>query len=123
MITMSRIQVLKKGSKQHNYTIRFTIFDPKKYFVSTPEAKDACRKIMKCSKKKMTEEYDSMYGVWTKVGRGKNAHIEFNKIPTANTAANVIFIIPKKHRKDAYKMIYNIEIPWSSEFIKRSLAK
>ena len=121
MINMSKIQVLKKGSKQHDYTIRFTIFDPKKNFVSTPEAKDACRRFLHCSKKKMVDEYDGFYGVWMKVGRGKNAHIEFNK--TTKQAANVIFIIPKKHRRDAYKIIGNIDLPWSSEFIKRSFTK
>ena len=115
---MSRIQVLKKDSKKHDYTIRFTIFDPKKHFVSTPEAKDACRKVMRCSKKKMDEEYDSVYGVWIKVGRGKNAHIEFNK--TTKVAANVIFIVPKKHRKDSYKIINNLELPWNCHTVKEA---
>ena len=109
---MSNIPVLKNDSKQHYYTIRFTIFDPKKHFISTPEAKDAVRKAIHCSKKKMNEEYDSVYGVWTKVGRGKNAHIEFNK--TTKAAANVIFIIPKKHRKESYKVIDALELPWIS---------
>lgn len=109
MIKMSKIQVLKKDSKQHDYTIRFTVFDPIKHFVSTPEAKDACRKQLRCSKKKMDEEYDSVYAVWTKVGRGKKAHIEFNK--TTKVAANVIFIVPKSHRKHSYKIIDNLELP------------
>ena len=118
MIKMSKIQVLKKDSKQHDYTIRFTIFDPKKKFISTPEAKDACRKQMRCSKKKMDEEYDSIYAVWIKVGRGKNTHIEFNK--TTKDAANVIFIVPKKHRKDSYKIINNLELPFGPDVLKKA---
>ena len=112
---MNKIKVLKKDSKKAiDYTIRFFVFDPKKHFVSTPEAKDLCRRDMHCSKKKMEEEYDSIYGVWLKIGRGKNAHIEFNK--TTKNAANVIFIIPKKHRREAWKHIGQIEIPY--EFVK-----
>lgn len=93
------------------YTIRFIIFDPKKHFVSTPEAKDLCRKDMHCSKKKMDEEYDSLFGSWIKVGRGKNAHVEFNK--TLKNATNVIFIIPKKYRREAWQTINIEEIPYS----------
>lgn len=110
-----KIKVLMEGSmKRPAFTIRFFIFDPKKHFVSTPEAKDICRKELHCSKKKMDEEYDTMFGVWTKVGRGKNAHIEFNK--TTKAAANVIFIFPKKHRHGLWKRIGNIEIPY--KFVK-----
>ena len=111
----SKIKVLKEGSESAiNYTIRFFVFDPKKHFISTSEAKDLVRKEMHCSKKKMSEEYDSMYGIWIKIGRGKKAHIEFNK--TTKVAANVIFIIPKKHRREAWKHIGRIEIPY--EFVK-----
>ena len=111
----SKIKVLKEGSETAvNYTIRFFVFEPKKHFISTQEAKDLCRKEMHCSKKKMDDEYDSMYGIWLKIGRGKNSHIEFNK--TTKNAANVIFIIPKKHRREAWKHIGRIEIPYA--FVK-----
>ena len=118
MIKMNKIQVLKKDSKQHDYTIRFTVFDPKKHFVSTPEAKDACRKQLHYSKKKMDEEYDSVYAVWMKVGHGKKTHIEFNK--TTKAAANAIFIVPKKNRRDSYKIIDNLELPFSDNIVKKT---
>ena len=108
----SKIKVMREGSKKAiNYTIRFFVFDPRKKFISTPEAKDLCRKEMHCSKKKMDEEYDSFYGTWIKIGIGKRAHVEFNK--TTKDAANVIFIFPKKHRRDLWKKINNIEIPYT----------
>lgn len=111
----SKIKILAKGSmKKPAFSIRFFVFNPKKHFISTPEAKDLCRKEMHCSKKKMDEEYDTMFGVWTKVGRGNNAHIEFNK--TTMTAANVIFVFPKKYRQGLWKRIENVEIPYS--FVK-----
>ena len=114
---INKIYVLKKDSlKAVDYTIRFFVFNPKKHFVSTPEAKDICRKDMHCSKKKMTEEYDSMYGVWTKVGRGKNTHIEFNK--TTKDAANVIFIVPKKYRKRTGDIIKNMELLYDKKIFK-----
>lgn len=114
---INKIYVFKKDSlKAVDYTIRFFVFNPKKHFVSTPEAKDICRKDMHCSKKKMTEEYDSMYGVWTKVGRGKNTHIEFNK--TTKDAANVIFIVPKKYRKRTGDIIKNMELPYDKNIFK-----
>ena len=97
--------------------MRFIIFDPKKHFVSTPEAKDLCRKEMRCSKKKMDEEYDSLFASWIKVGRGKNMHVEFNK--STKTGANVIFIVPKKHRREAWRVINTEEIPYS--FFKMAL--
>ncbi len=114
---INKIYVLKKNSlKAINYTIRFFVFNPKKHFVSTPEAKDICRKDMRCSKKKMTEEYDSMYGVWMKVGRGKNTHIEFNK--TTKDAANVIFIVPKKYRKKTWDIMKNMGLPYDKKIFK-----
>lgn len=105
-----KIQVCKEGKKQHDFTIRFFVFNPKKHFIGTEEAKDLVRKDMHCSRKKM-DEYDSLYGLWMKVGRGKNAHVEFDK--TLKSAANVIFIIPKSKRKRCWDIIRNIEIPIS----------
>ena len=108
---------IKTGTNKSLFTMRFIIFDPKKHFVSTPEAKDLCRKDMHCSKKKMADEYDSLFGVWIKVGRGKNTHIEFNK--TTKSAANVIFIVPKKYRREAWETIKFTEIPM--DFFKIAL--
>lgn len=116
---MNKIQVLKEGSmKKVEYTIRFIMFDPKKHFVSTQEAKDLCRKEIHCSKKKMNEEYDSVWGVWMKIGRGKKAHIEFNK--TTKTAANVIFIVPKKYKIKTWKILQNVELPYDLDCINRA---
>ena len=108
-IRIHKIQ-MKTSNNKPLYTIRFIIFDPKRRFVSTPEAKDLCRKEMHCSKKKMDEEYDSLFGSWIKVGRGKNTHVEFNK--TTKNAANVIFIVPKKYRREAWQTINIEEIPY-----------
>ena len=109
-VRINKIQI-KTSNNRPLFTMRFIIFDPKKHFVSTPEAKDLCRKEMHCSKKKMDEEYDSIFASWIKVGRGKNMHVEFNK--STKTGANVIFIIPKKYRKDAWTVINIEEIPYS----------
>ena len=109
-IRVHKIQ-MKTSNNRPLYTIRFIIFDPIKHFVSTPEAKDLCRKEIHCSKKKMDEEYDSLFGSWIKVGRGKNTHVEFNK--STKAAANVIFIVPKKYRREAWQTINIEEIPYS----------
>lgn len=119
MIKINKIQVLKEDTNQNMYTIRWAMFDPKKHFISTQEAKDASRKELHCSKKKMTEEYDSIYATWIKVGRGKNAHIEFNK--TTKDAANTIFIIPKKYRRESYKIINNLELPFRADVLLKTL--
>lgn len=115
-VSVHRLKVFKEGTKRVAYTVRFIVFDPKKYFVSTPDAKDLCRKQMHCSKKKMNDEYDSIYGVWMKIGHGKNTHVEFNN--TTKAAANVIFIIPKKYRRHAYEVINGTELPWSDKDVK-----
>lgn len=114
---MNKIKVLKNGSeKAIDFTIRFFVFDPKKHFISTPEAKDLCRKQMHCSKKKMDEEYDAIYGVWVKVGRGKNKHIEFNR--STKMAANCIFIVPKKYRSRTWYVMKNLEMPYDVAELK-----
>ena len=100
---------LKENPKKIDYTVRFVKFDPRKKFVGTPEAKDMARKDMHCSKDKMTNEYDSMYGQIIKVGRGKKAHWEFNISP--KTEANVIFILPKSKKSHFRKILVNIEVP------------
>ena len=116
---MNKIQVIKEGTeKKIEYTIRFVVFDPKKHFVNTQEAKDLCRKEIRCSKKKMDEEYDSLWGVWTKEGRGKKATIVFNK--TTKTAANVVFIVPKKHKLRTWNILQNVELPYSLDIVKNN---
>lgn len=111
---MDKIYVRKENSKRVDYTVRFLFFNPKSphsytHFISTHEAKDLCRKDMRCSKKKMNDEYDSMYGYWMKVGRGKDRHIEFNL--TTKEGANVIFILPKSKKSHFRKILVNIEVP------------
>lgn len=112
-----KIYVYKEGnSKKIDYTMRFIPFDPGKKFISTPEAKDLCRKDMHCSKKKMAEEYDSMYGIFSKVGRGKNAKIGFNR--STKDAANVIFVVPKKKRREAWRVLEDVLLPYDKEVFK-----
>lgn len=106
---MDKIYVRKENSKRIDYTVRFVKFDPKKLFVGTPTAKNMARKEMRCSKDKMTNEYDSIYGQVIKVGRGKKAHWEFNISP--KTEANVIFILPKSKKSHFRKILVNIEVP------------
>lgn len=114
----NKIKVLAEGSdKKVAFTIRYFVFNPKEVFIGTDTAKEVCRREMHCSKKKMTEEYDSIYGIWMKIGRGKNTHIEFNK--TTKNAANIIFIVPKKHRKEAWKVINTMELPWGNPEVKK----
>lgn len=109
---MDKIYVRKENSKRIDYTVRFIGFDPKNLFIGTPEAKDMARKQMRCSKDKITNEYDSIYGQVIKVGRGKKAHWEFNISP--KTEANVIFILPKSKKSHFRKILVNIEVPCSS---------
>lgn len=97
----------KPGSKKIIFTFRFIIFDPKKCFLGTDEAKDFWRRHMGISKKKMEEEFSSIYATSTVVGRGKNKHIEFNK--STKMAADVIFIVPTKYRYIAAKDIEKLE--------------
>lgn len=97
----------KPGSKKILFTFRFIIFDPKKCFIGTDDAKDFFRKHMKISKKKMKEEFSSIYANSIVVGRGKNKHIEFNK--STKMAADVIFIVPTKYRYIAAKDIEKLE--------------
>ena len=66
----------------------------------------------------MNEKYDSVWGVWMKVGRGKNTHIEFNK--TTKTAANVVFIVPKKYKLRTWKILQNVELPYSLDIVKNN---
>lgn len=106
---MDKIYVRKENSKRIDYTVRFVRFDSKKKFVGTPEAKDMVRKEIRCSKDKMIDEYDSIYGQVIKVGRGKKAHWEFNISP--KTEANVIFILPKSKKSHFRKILVNIEVP------------
>ena len=108
---------IKTSNNRSLFTMRFIVFDPIKHFISTPEAKDLCRKEMHCSKKKMNDEYDSLFGSWMKIGRGKKAHVEFDK--STKAAANVIFIVPKKYRIDAWNALKLTEIPF--EFFKDAL--
>lgn len=111
---IGKVNVRKTG-KQPWFTIRFINFNPKKMFVGTPEAKDIFRKQMHCSKQKMKDEYDSVYATLIKIGRGKNKHVEF-QITTKN-AADTIFIVPKKYRKEAYKYIVNeLVLPYEGLF-------
>ena len=103
-----KIYRTKEGTKQILFTYRIIMFDPKKHFVSTDEAKEAWRKKDRISKKKMKEEFCSIYATSTVVGRGKNKHIEFNK--SMKLGANVIFIVPTKYRTMANKDIVNLEL-------------
>ena len=97
----------KPGSKRILFTFRFIIFDPDKHFVGTDEAKELIRKEIKVSKKKIKEEYCSIYATSTIVGRGKNKHIEFNK--STKKAADTIFIVPTKYHRMALKDIEKLE--------------
>ena len=97
----------RPGSKKILFTFRFIIFDPKKHFVGTDEAKDMIRKEIRISKQKIKDEFCSIYATSTVVGRGKNKHIEFNK--STKTAADTIFIVPVKYRRMATKDIEKLE--------------
>ena len=100
--------IKKPGTNKSWFSLRFIIFDPNKHFVSTDEAKDMWRREMHISKQKMKEEYCTIFASAIPVGRGKKKHLEFNK--TTKTAANTIFVIPNKWRREAYKEIQNLEI-------------
>lgn len=104
----TKIQIYKQGTKQKLYQLRLIIFNPEKHFVGTDEAKEVWRKADKIGKAKMKDEFCSIFAVTTIVGRGRRKHTEFNK--SVKTAANTIFIVPKKYHKEAMKAIQELEI-------------
>lgn len=106
----------KENSNKIDYTLRYIVFDPKRFFVSTDFAKDVWRIITHKSKKKMNEEYDSVYAEYITIGRGKNKHVKFSKVP--KNAANIIFIVPKAWRRHSYKVISNLELPYDKKVFK-----
>ena len=108
-------KVYKEGTNKILYSLHCMIFNPKKAFISTDDAKNCVRLRNHYSKQKMKDEYTSIYAVCIKVGRGKNMHYEFNT--SAKTAANCIFIVPKKWSREARKAIVNAEI-YDKETIK-----
>ena len=112
MNKLDKIEIAKAGYKRNLYSLHFIIFDPKKHFVGTDEIKDLFRKQRHMSKAKVKEEYDTIFGTWEKIGWGKSRHIEFNLTP--KSAANTVFLFPKKYRKEAYDAIKRwIELPVS----------
>ena len=106
--TAVKLYAYKPGTKKIDYTIRCIIFNPKNHFIGTDEAKEIWRKHDKIPKAKMKDEYCSIFATSCKVGRGKNRHFEFSK--AVKTAADAIFIIPNKWRREFYKDIENLEI-------------
>ena len=103
----AKIKIVKEGTKQILYTLRIIIFDPKKYFVGTDEAKEYWRKHDRISKARIKDEFGSIFATSTLVGRGKTKHFEFNK--STKKEADVIFIVPNKHKKEAFKKIQELE--------------
>ena len=104
---IDKIFRVKKGTRQILFSYRVIIFTPKKHFVNTDEAKEFWRKEDHISKEKMKSEFCSVYAASTVVGRGRKKHIEFNK--TTKQAADVIFIIPNKYRREAFQDISKLE--------------
>lgn len=104
----AKIPMYKPGTKQRWFTLRMIIFDPEKCFIGTDIAKEHWRLSDRIGKKKIAEEFCSIYAESVMVGRGKNKHFEFNKV--AKTAADTIFIVPNKYRREAYKAIQELEI-------------
>ena len=103
MNKLGKIEIAKAGHKKNLYSLYFVVFDPKKHFVGTDEIKDMVRKKRHMAKAKIKAEYDTIFATWEKVGVGRNRHVEFNLAP--KSAANVVFLFPKKHRKTAYNDI------------------
>ena len=110
MNKLDKVEISKAGHKKNLYTLYFVVFDPKKHFVGTDEIKDMVRKKRHASKAVMKAEYDTLFATWEKVGIGRNRHVEFNLSP--KSAANTVFLFPKKHRKEAYDWIKRyLELP------------
>lgn len=112
MNKLGKIEIAKAGHNKNLYSLYFVIFDPKKHFVGTDEIKDMVRKKRHISKAKIKTEWDTIFATYEKAGTGRNRHIEFNLAP--KSAANTVFLFPKKWRKDAYDAIKRwIELPVS----------
>lgn len=105
LASLGKIAVKKPGTNRSWYTMRFIIFDPKKHFIGSDEAKEILKKELNwhISKKQLKDEYSGMYAVAETIGKGKMKHIEFNTC--AKTAANAVIIIPNKVKREARKEI------------------
>ena len=106
--TIVKSYVCKEGSKKILFTLRIIIFDPGKHFVSTDEAKEYWRKEDRISKKKVKDEYCTIFASASTEGRGKSKHFEFNR--SLKDCANCIFVVPVKYRREAYKEILNLKV-------------
>lgn len=97
-LTCDKFYVFWAGTKKHKFTVRYVVFDPKKA-ISSDEAKKLANKSMHITKREMSEKYDVMYAKSSKLKR--KLIFTFCVKPEADT----IFIIPKKYRKEARKVI------------------
>lgn len=98
-LVCSKIQVFFEGTKKHKFTVRFIVFG--KQAITTDEAKKLANRSLHITKRELAEKYDVLYGKCLKKGR---------KIAFAlcvKPEADTIFIIPKKYRKEAKKVIEN----------------
>ena len=98
-LTCNKIYVFKEGTKQHKFTIRYVIFDPRKKAIHSDEAKALARKDMKISKVKMKDKYDVIYAKSSKAKR----KLIFTICPKPES--DTIFIIPKRFRSEARRVI------------------
>ena len=96
-LVCNKIYVFFEGTKKHKFTVRFIIFG--KQAITTDEAKKLANRSMHVTKRELAEKYDVIYGKASKSKR----KIAFTLC--AKPEANTIFIIPKKHRREAKKVI------------------
>lgn len=98
------IKVFWEGTRKSKFTVHYFIWNPiKGKVVNSDEAKKRVSQEIKRRRSKIDSEYDVMYGR----SHGKK-YLTFTFSP--KPLSNVIFVFPKKYRKDAKDVISGIKI-------------
>lgn len=113
ILTTGKLSIMKPGTRKPWYTMRFVAFDPEKHFMGSNEAKEIFKPDLHISNQKLKDDYVCIYATKNIVGRGKNRHLEFSTCVERNAmkGADVIFMVPKKVKREAFKEIKVMKLP------------
>ena len=107
--------IKKPGTDTAWFTIRWVTFNPKRYAMTSSEVKDEIRKWMKKSRAVIENEYDVIYAKASRAGRATTGY-KTEYMICVKPFANTIFVIPKKHRKEARKIISELTVDGNFTF-------
>ena len=97
------VKVFDDGKRKSKYTMDYVIFDPRGRNLTGEEAKRLVDKRRKIGMTRMNEEFDIIYTQAYKDYLGKKKATFFK--PCTKAFANCIFVVPKKWKKEAKKII------------------